>query len=103
MYTIDSLMEMAEKANGRRRRRILTESEASTLVNLMENAAENIHIIRVYSQEGFVANSYKSAAPISYFFARKDDSGEWVVNASVTDAKRSYGQGALVTVNGRGI
>lgn len=102
-YTIDSLMEMAAVVNGRRRRRILDESDAAKLLQFMADAPEDTRTIRVYSSEGFVANSYRSAAPISYFFARKDGNGEWIVNANVTDAKRSYGRGALVTVNGQGI
>lgn len=103
-YTIDSLMEMAVVANGRRRNRTIGEIEAGILLDLLEKAKvdEKIKEIRVYSRQGFVANAYRSRCDISYFSATRHGD-EFRVSAYVTDAKRSHGQGALVTVNGRGI
>lgn len=104
MITLDELLEMAKVANGRRRNRLIGEKEANILLDLLEKAEndETIKTIKVYSRQGFVANSYRSKCDISYFYASRRDNG-WHVYAHTTDAKRSYGQGALVTVNGRGI
>ncbi len=103
MITIESLMEMASEVNGRRRNRILTVREAYEFMDLLDNAAENTKQIRVYSFQGFVANSYKSRAPISYFYATRLPNGDFKIGASTCDAKRSYGHGALITINGKRI
>jgi hypothetical protein len=100
MQTINDLMEMAKKANGRARARTIGEAEAQAMLNLVADADDTVNTIRVYSQNGFVPNSYKYRCDIRYFEANRRD-GELVIGASTTDAKRSRGVGALVTVNGR--
>ena len=100
MQTINDLMEMAKEANGRARVRTIGETEAQAILNLVADADDTVDTIRVYSHDGFVPNSYKFPCDIRYFAASRRD-GELVISASTTDAKRSRGQGALVTVNSR--
>jgi hypothetical protein len=96
----NKLMEMAEKVNGRARNRTIGKDEAQILIDTVAAAPETAHTIRVYSRQGFVANSYKYRAEIRYFQAVRHE-GEWIYSAATCDAKRSHGQGALVTINGR--
>lgn len=101
-YTLESLMELAKSANGTARNRTIGEKEAAEMLELLgqhEND-ESIKTIRVYSHQGFVPNSYKYRCDIRYFEATRADGGFKVI-ASFTGAKRSHGNGALVTVNGR--
>lgn len=102
MQTINDLMDMAKKVNGRARSRTIGESEAKEMLKLVANADDNVRTIRVYSRDGFVPNSYKYRCEIRYFEATRKD-GKLVIGASYGDAKRSHGNGSLVTVNGRGI
>ena len=97
----NELLEMAAKVNGRARNRIIGKVEAEILMDTVASAPEKAHTIRVYSRDGFVPNSYKYRAEIRYFEATRTDSGEWKYTASYCDAKRSHGNGALVTINGR--
>ena len=100
MQTINDLMEMAKSANGRARTRTIGKSEAQEILDLVASADDKVNTIRVYSRDGFVANSYKYRADIRYFEATRKD-GKLVIGASYGDAKRSHGNGALVTINGR--
>lgn len=100
MKTLDELLEMAKVANGRAKNRTIGKAEAEILLEKIATAKDDAHTIRVYSRQGFVANSYKWRAKICYFEANKVD-GQWSIIATSGDAKRSYGNGALVTVNGR--
>jgi hypothetical protein len=93
-------MEKAKKVNGRARTRTIGKAEAQEIIELVANADESIHTIRVYSRDGFVPNSYKYRCDIRYFEAIRKSDG-FVIRASYGDAKRSHGQGALVTINGR--
>ncbi len=102
MQTINDLMEMAKKVNGRARNRTIGEVEAKEIMELVANADDMTNTIRVYSRDGFVPNSYKYRCEIRYFEATRKE-GKLVIGAGYGDAKRSHGNGALVTVNGRGI
>jgi hypothetical protein len=101
MKTLDELLEMAKVANGRAKNRTIGKAEAEILLGKIAAAGDDTHTIRVYSRQGFVANSYKWRAEIRYFQASKQVDGQWIITATSGDAKRSYGYGALVTVNGR--
>ena len=102
MYTLENLMELAKSANGRAKKRTIGKGEAAEMLGLLEKYQndENVEVIRVYSQQGFVPNSYKFRCDIRYFEAKKVD-GIFKVLASFSSAQRSRGHGALVTVNGR--
>ena len=102
MQTLDDLMEMAKNKNDRARQRTIGKSEAQDILELVTNADDATHTIRVYSSDGFVSNSYKYRAEIRYFEATRKD-GKLVIRAGIADAKRSYGTGALITINGRGV
>ena len=102
MQTINDLMDMAKAVNGRARSRTIGEGEAKEVMELVANADDATHTIRVYSREGFVPNSYKYRCEIRYFEATRKE-GKLVIGASYGDAKRSHANGALATVNGRGI
>jgi hypothetical protein len=102
MQTINDLMDMAKKINGRARSRTIGEDEAKEMLELVANADDAVHTIRVYSGQGFVPNSYKYRCEIRYFEATRKE-GQFVIGAGYGDAKRSHGNGALVTVNKRGI
>lgn len=100
-YTVNDLMEMAAKVNGRAKQRTIGMVEAETMLQEIRSAGDNVNTIRVYSRDGFVPNSYKYRVVICYFEAYRNEDGSFNVIASQSDAKRSRGQGALVTVNGR--
>ena len=103
MLTVSDLVESVANANGSRRTRVLDRSDVELFVELVNRANDNIHTIRVYSSAGFVANSYKYRADISYLQADRQEDGTFHCYASTCDAKRSHGNGALVTVNGRAV
>jgi hypothetical protein len=105
MVTVEELVEMAKGANGRRRQRIVGRSEARDFAELLADNEKNpdVHSIRVYSRDGFVANSYNYPVVISVFNAQRNaTTGEWKVDCRTVDAKRARSQGALTTINGRG-
>lgn len=96
----------AQKANGRRKDRIVTKNDILRFEEMVNQYLDNREIksIRVYSSHGFVANSYKWRAEISVLQAtRNEETGELVISGFTVDAKRSYGSGALVTINGRAV
>lgn len=101
MLNVNDLQEMVAQANGRRKNRILSPHDVERFVSLVNNATLEQHTIRVYSSGGFVANSYKFRAEISYLQATRNETGEFEVGAGTTDAKRSFGAGSLVTINGK--
>lgn len=100
MQTLNDLMEMAKSANGKARQRTIGKAEATEILKLVERADDSVHTIRVYSHDGFVPNSYKYRCEIRYFEATRKD-GELVIRTGYCDAKRSRGEGAIVTINGR--
>lgn len=97
------ITEIANKANGSRRNRTIGERDVARFVDLFTQHENNpdTHTIRVYSGQGFVANAYKYRAEIVALEATRDTEKNWRVYGIVVDAKRSHGNGALATVNGR--
>ncbi len=53
--------------------------------------------VRVYSDAGFVPNSYKYRCQIQYVEATKEESG-WQFSVGWTGAQRSRGNGSLLVV-----
>lgn len=90
-------------ANGKRKARILDECDVNCFFEKLNELANNetVHTIRVYAGQGFVPNSYKYRADISYMEAQRNSDGDFDIIVTTTDAKRSYGNGAVVTINGR--
>lgn len=103
MLNVNDLQEMVAQANGRRKNRILSPRDVERFVSLVNSATPEQHTIRVYSSGGFVANSYKFRAEISYLQATKNEAGEFKVVAKTADAHKSYGAGSLVTINGKAV
>ena len=102
MLNATDLTDKVAKANGTRKTRILRQADVEQFINLVNEATPEQHTIRVYSSDGFVPNSYKYRASISYLQAtRNAETGEFYIGAGTTDAKRSNGLGSLVTINGR--
>ena len=102
----NEIQKSVAKANGRRKSRTLGKADVEIFFDTL-NANSNdpkVNIIRRYSGEGFIPNNYKWAAEISFLQATRDaETGQWNIAAHTTDAKRSHGNGALTTINGRGI
>lgn len=99
---IEEIQTQIKKVEGKRRGRLLTQGDVVSFIELVANATPEQHSIRVYSSGGFVPNSYKYRVMISYLQAERDvDTGEFAWGVFETDAKRSKGRGALITVNGR--
>lgn len=94
------ILAVAQRINGRRRTRTIDKRDVSLFAQTLRERFDNAQIVRVYSSDGFVANSYKYRADIVYLQAVKVENG-WRIEASTTDAKRSYGAGARITVDGR--
>ncbi len=104
MVTLDELTQMAHEANGKRRQRTVGQKEATSFLDLLREVENDSKVaaIRVYSRDGFVANSYNYRAFISVFCGERDMiTGEWRVDCRTVDAKRAHGSAALITVNGR--
>lgn len=88
-----------QSANGRRRERIITNSDVE-LFNETVAANPEAREVRVYG--GFVPNAYKWRADTTVLIARRNqETGEMEETVTTTDAKRPYGKQSRVTVNGR--
>ena len=87
MTTKNQILEAAKTIEGKRRQRTLTEADAADFLQL--TAANPGCRVRVYSSQGFVANSYKYRAPITFI-----ESQDGAVIVGETDAKRSGGNGS---------
>ena len=98
--TPEQVVALAKDVNGRARKRIVGETEAQKILDILADADADVTNVRVYSRHGFVANSYRYPATIRYFYAQRRDDGTFVIGADETRAQRAYGAGALVTVNG---
>ena len=98
----DEIQKSIDNANGRRRNRTLDAKDVEIFFSILNEVAETAHTVRRYSGDGFVPNSYKYRAEISYIEANKIDN-EWHIAASTCDAKRSYGNGSLTTINGKAV
>lgn len=100
--TTEELNKSIQLTNGKRKTRIVGDAEIARMETEIARADSNSNItnIRVYSYSGFVPNSYRGRADISYIVAERKNDG-WIIAANTTDAHRSYGNGSLVTINGR--
>jgi hypothetical protein len=100
---LENLDEIIKSTNGTRKARTLDARDAERFTELFNQHKDNqeVHTIRVYSGQGFVANAYKYRADICALQATRQANGEWDIRGIVVDAKRSHGNGALATVNGR--
>jgi hypothetical protein len=97
-----TLLEKALALAGKRRNRTIGKKEIEKLCELDRKTSLNGKSIRVYSRDGFVANSYNKGffTPID-FIERWYDNGVKKFTVSQAGANRSHGNGALVTVNGK--
>ena len=96
--TENELREQLNTQNSRSTRRC-TDAEVNRLCELIEQypAAKTI---RVYSPGGFVARAYDYPCQIQYVEATLSDK-TWSFESRWSDAHRSYGVGAMFTINGR--
>lgn len=97
--SLEALPGLVETQVGRKR--IITQGDLALFLELCEREDLAGKSIRVYSSDGFVANSYKWRARIHYLHREVSESGEVSYHFGSTDAHRSRGAGALVTVNGK--
>ena len=80
-------------------RRAIDESNVREAMKLIRRAK---HSVRVYSDAGFVANSYRSRCEIQYVEATKnEETGKWLWRTGWSGAQRRNGYGPLVTIDGR--
>lgn len=96
------ILKVAQSVNGRRRNRTIDKRDVSLFAQTLRERFDNAQTVRVYSHDGFVAKSYNYRADIVYLQAVKIENG-WRIEASTTDAKRSFGAGARITVDGRAV
>jgi hypothetical protein len=95
---------IVKQINSHRRNRTLDVADTRRFAELFEANRDNseVHTIRVYSHQGFVANAYKYRADICFLQAvRNQVNGSWHIGGGVVDAKRSHGNGSLATINSR--
>lgn len=99
----EQIMMAKDKDNSGLRQRKIGEREMVDLENAVTESADNpaVKTIRVYSYQGFVPNAYKYRCQIAYIEAVRQENGEFKFYGGQTDAKRSRGNGALLTINGR--
>lgn len=100
--TVDAIMELARPVNGRSRTRILYRGDAQDILNTLD-AHPDCTTARSYSRDGFVPNAYKYPADIVCAEATKRTDGTYAITVIRVGAKRSRGEGALITVNGRAL
>ena len=94
----ENLLKAAKKLKGRRSVRYVGEKEIKTMADLDKKRSLAGETIRVYSQDGFVPNSYWGG--IIDVIERNFSDGKKIFSITQTYACRSYGRGALVTING---
>lgn len=70
---------------------------ADVLVALRESTAAKRRV-RVYSQAGFVPNSYRHRCQIQFIEVVKTDGGRLTVSTGWTGAQRAGGRGNLIVV-----
>ena len=97
---IDKLIKAAKEMKGRRQRRFIDVGEINIMAKLDRKRSLNGKTIRVYSNDGFVANSYKYRADIDAI-ERTYINNKKTFNIVQVGAKRSHGKGSLVTVDNR--
>ena len=94
------LMTEAEAIKGRRQLRFVNEAEIDIMACIDRKRSLTGKPVRVYSNDGFVANSYGYQPRIDYVGKIYVD-GKKKLFIGQGDASRSNGKGALVTVNNR--
>lgn len=84
-------------------KRTITSREEDEFLDLCKKFLDNpkVKTIRVYSFQGFVPNSYRYPCPIEYAQATRQGNGQWIYSIGTCDAKRPFGRGPLITINGR--
>lgn len=90
--TKEKLLQEVIKNNGKARKRTLGEQEVNKFLEELSKLPEETSLV-VYSNDGFVANSYGSRADIAgirYNYITKNIQVSWY------PAKRSFGQGKLI-------
>ena len=93
--TVESILDAARRLEGRARKRCLSVGDAQAFLDLRSgNPGKRV---RVYSSQGFVANSYGYRADIT--FVACGPNGTVVVNR--TGAARPHGRGSLQVVDNR--
>ena len=98
---IQEMIKRAATLKGLRRNRYLTENEITTMATLDRKKSLIGKTIRIYSNDGFVANSYKYRADIDYIERYYDDKGIKHFIVSQTRAQRAHGIAPKITVNNR--
>lgn len=94
---ISTLLPQIEQMQGRRSKRVIGEADIIDVLNDIDLEAPRR--VREYAAGGFVSNSYKYRADISYIEAeRQGNSDEYEIRFGVTGAKRSYGKGLLTVI-----
>ena len=97
-----ALIEDAKILKGRRSTRFIDISEIEIMLKLDRKKSLKGKTIRVYSEDGFVSNSYKYRSQIDWIVRWYDKTGKKHFGIGSGSAARSNGTGALITVNGRG-
>lgn len=90
--TKEKLHQEVIKNNGKARKRILGEQEVNRFLEELKSIPQETSLV-VYSNDGFVANSYGSRADIAgirYNYTTKNIQVSWY------PAKRNYGKGKLI-------
>ena len=102
-------MKISEKKNlrneaielkGRRRNRFISDVEIEEMASLDRKKNLAGKVIRVYSNDGFVANSY-FGNPVVDYIERIFVDGKKQFSIGQCGAKRAYGSASLITVNSR--
>jgi hypothetical protein len=96
----EMLKKQAENLKGKRQTRYISDKEIEKMAELDRKRNLKGKTIRVYSFDGFVANSYKYPSYIDYI-ERTCENEKKKFRVNQTGASRSYGTGSLITVNGR--
>ena len=97
---IKKLTADAKQMKGSRRSRFIDENEIDTMAKLDRKRTLSGKTIRIYSNDGFVANSYKYPANIDAI-ERTYENNKKVFNIVQVGAKRAHGRGPSITVNNR--
>ena len=96
---LQDIYDDADAIEGKARKRVIYGTTMERFFKALEEAeAEDKGYVRVYSDDGFVANGYTYPVMISYIQAMKYDDHTWLINVQRGDAKRPYGKGSLTVV-----
>ena len=91
--TTKMIMDMAKKAEGRRRTRKVTEQDTEKAIEIINTGLYKAFVVHCGD---FVPNSYKYRCDMSVIRGVLTDSG-WKVTVGRSDAKRSGGRGPWAT------